>query len=176
MGDYEIMKVFLRLLSVVVLLGSCAFAQEADKVAVLKEFTRTGSYDGVTLSFVHLNDRTVDVLFEAPGKYALRARANMGTMLYVQGVPEKDIQVDTAFTLVQNGETVKGTTQNIKNFQGTAAKGQRIDGIVQFDKKVDLTKEFDIKNGTATIKFKFSSDALKMLQKPEPPKTVPGQP
>ncbi len=160
----------------VVLLGSCAFAQEVDKAALLKEFTRTGTYDGVTLSFVHLNDRTVDVLFEAPGKYALRARANLGTMLYVQGMPEKDIQVDTDFTLMQGGESVKGTTQNIKNFEGTAAKGQRIDGIVQFDKKVDLTKEFDIKNGAATIKFKLSAEALKMLQKPEPAKTIPGQP
>ena len=150
-----------------------AVAQEADKAAVLKEFTRTGTYDGVTLSFVHLNDRTVEILFQAPGKYALRARANMSTMLYVQGTPEKDVKVDTNFSLVQSGETTKGTTQNIKNFEGTAVKGQRIDGIVQFDRKIDVAKEFEIKNGATTVKFKLTPEALKLLQKPEPPKPAP---
>jgi hypothetical protein len=161
------MKTSSILVLVCLLFASVAVAQDADKTAVLKEFTRTSTYDGVVLSFVHLNDRTVEILFQAPGKYALRARANISTMLYVQGVPEKNIQVDTNFSLVQGGETTKGTIQNIKNFEGTAVKGQRIDAIVQFEKKVNIAKEFEIRNGANTIKFKLSAEALKLLEKPE---------
>jgi hypothetical protein len=62
---------------------------------------------------VLLNDRTVDVLFEAPGKYAMRARARMATTFFVQGTPEKDIQLDSRFVVEQDGQTVAGTSHNI---------------------------------------------------------------
>ncbi len=168
------MRKFVVVIAVGVLLGCFAVAQEADKTpnekaAVLKEFTRTGTTDGVNYSFVHLNDKTVDMLFTAPGKYALRARANMGTLFYVQGLPEKDVQIDPKFTLEQDGQSTPGTSQNIKNFQGTAPKGERIDGLIQFDKKIDPAREFDLKNGNMTVKFKLSGVALKLLQKPEAP-------
>jgi hypothetical protein len=148
---------------------SFAFAQEMDKTAMLKEYTRTATLDGVSLSFVHLNSRTVDVLFEAPGKYALRARASQSTMLYVQGMPEKDIMVDTKFFLEQGGQKSEGMVQNIKNLQSTTMvpKGERIDGIIHFTKKVDLTQEFTVGNANGSVAFKLSPEALKML---EPPK------
>jgi hypothetical protein len=147
---------------------SFAFAQDADKTAMLKEFTRSSAADGLSLSFVHLNSRTVDVLFEAPGKYALRARANQSTMLYVQGVPEKDVMVDTKFFLEQGGEKADGVVQNIKNFQSTTMvpKGERIDGIIYFQKKVDLTQEFTVGNATTSVVFKLSHEALKLLEPP----------
>jgi hypothetical protein len=151
-----------------VLLSCIGPAQEqpADKTALLKEFTRTAQVDGLTLSFVHLNNRTVDVLFEAPGKYALRARANQSTMFYVQGTPEKEIQLDTKFVMEQDGQTFQGVTQNIKNFQSETAltKGERIDGLLHFSQKIDASHEFTVKNTSCLVTFKLTPEALQMLQ------------
>ena len=133
--------------------------------SILKEFTRTGTVSGITMSFVLVNDKTVEVLFSGPSKYSLRARARMGTLIYLQGTPEKDVnQVNMKFTMEQDGATVDGTTLNIKNFEGGAVpKGTRIDGLVQFDKKLDLSHPFRIKNAKTTVEFKLSQSALKLL-------------
>jgi hypothetical protein len=155
-----------------VLLSCIGPAQEpsVDKTAMLKEFTRTAQVDGLTLSFVHLNNRTVDVLFEAPGKYALRARASQSTMFYVQGTPEKDVQLDTKFVMEQDGQTFQGVAQNIKNFQSETAlaKGERIDGLLHFARKIDPSHEFTVKNAAYVVMFKLTPEALQMLQ-PVPP-------
>jgi len=152
------------------LLASAAAAQQDDTTAVLKEFTRIGTVDGVSFSFVHLNDRTVDILFAAPGKYAIRARANQGTLIYIQGVPEKEVQMGASFSLEQDGQSYPGTKQNIKNFAGTAPKGERIDGLIQFEKKIDPSHDFTLKSGKTGVLFHLSPEALKLLEKPEPPK------
>ncbi len=161
---------------VCLLAGTVALAQEQSpnpKTAVLKEFTRTAQLDGLTLSFVLLNDRTVDALFEAPGKYAMRARARMATTFYVQGMPEKDIQLDTKFVVEQDGQTLVGTAHNIKNFTaGAVAKGTRIDGILQMEKKLDLSHAFRIKGDNADIEFKLTPEALK-LSEPVAPAAPP---
>lgn len=154
-----------------IVLGCAAAAQESANSALLKEFTRTGTIDGTSFSFVHLNDRTVDILFTAPGKYALRARANQSTLIYVQAIPDKDLKLGTRYSLEQDGHSYPGSTQNIRNFAGTAPKGERIDGLIQFEKKIDPNHEFDLKSGDTVIKFKLSAEALKLLQKPEPPKS-----
>jgi hypothetical protein len=153
------------------LLGSAAAAQEQDpKMAVLKEFTRSVQTDGVMLSFVLLNDRTVDALFQAPGKYSMRARARMGTTFFVQGIAEKDIKIDTAFAVEQDGQTTAGTSSNIKNFAGggLVAKGDRIDGIVEVGKKLDVSHSFKIKGKNSTVEFKLSPEAIKLME-PLPP-------
>lgn len=133
--------------------------------SILKEFTRTGNVSGVMMSFVLVNDKTVEVLFNGPSKYSLRARARMGTLFYVQGTPEKNVeQLNMKFTMEQDGEMVDGTPLNIKNFEGGAvAKGIRIDGLLQFDKKLDLAHAFKIRNAKTTVEFKLSRDALKLL-------------
>ena len=89
----------------------------------------------------------------------------MGTLFYVQGTPEKGVeQLNMKFTMEQDGETVDGTTLNIKNFEGGAvAKGIRIDGLLQFEKKLDLSHAFKIRNAKTTVEFKLSRDALKLL-------------
>ncbi len=143
-----------------------AFAQEAASPSdVLREFTRSGNMDGVVLSFVLLNDKTVDLLFEAPGKYAIRARANQATAFYVQGVPDKDIKLNNRFVVEQDGETFNCSSLNIKNFEGgNVAKGQRIDGILQLDKKLNLSHAFKIKGQNSSLEFKLSDAIIKEMQ------------
>ena len=133
--------------------------------SILKEFTRTETVNGINMSFVLVNDKTVEVLFDGPSKYSLRARARLGTLFYVQGTPEKNVdRIDTKYTMEQDGETVDGTPMNIKNFEGgPVAKGTRIDGLLQFDKKLDLSHPFKLKNAKTTVDFKLSHDALKLL-------------
>ncbi len=133
--------------------------------ALLKEFTRSVHIDGLTLSFVLLNDRTVDALFEAPGKYAMRARARMATTFFVQGMPEKDIQLDTKLVVEQDGQTLTGTPHNIKNFaDGAVAKGTRFDGILEMGKKLDLTHAFKIKGSNYNVDFKLTPEAVKLAE------------
>jgi len=172
-----IMRNILMIVLVCLLLAPLAGAQEpSPNAALFKEFSRSVHIDGLTLSFVLLNDRTVDVLFEAPGKYAMRARARMATTFFVQGTPEKDIQLDSRFVVEQDGQTVAGTSHNIKNFaDGAVAKGTRIDGILEMEKKLDLSHAFKIKGSQATLEFKLSPEALKLTE-PIPPPATPATP
>src|SRR2546423_10396392 len=58
-------------------------------------------------------------------------------------------QITNAFSIEQDGQTISGTSTSIKNFvNGKVPAGQRIDGIVEFSKKVDISKPFTVKNGT----------------------------
>ena len=138
--------------------------QAPDSGAALKDFSKSLNSNGVNLSLVLLNDKTIEVLFQAPTKFAMRARARMATMVYVQGTPGKDIDFKTAFTIQQGGEPIEGKAVNIKNFDNVkVAKGARIDGVVEFPTKVNLTKPFKVANGTDVVEFKLSADALKSL-------------
>jgi hypothetical protein len=152
-------------LLVVCSLGGCfALAQESNPQALLKEFTRSVKLEGYTISFVLLNEKTVDALFQAPGKYAIRARASQATTFYVQGVPEKDTLIDTKFSAEQDGETIAGNAMNIKNFDGnTVTKGTRFDGLLQLDKKLDVSHPFKIKGAHGSVEFKLSEEALKLM-------------
>ncbi len=158
-----------KLIAVTIVCTFCinlAVAQETPSpAAVLKDFTRSGNMNGVILSFVLLNDKTVDILFAAPGKYAIRARANQATAFYVQGVPDKDIKLDNKFVIEQDGQTFECVPVNIKNFDGgTVAKGQRIDGILQLDKKLNLSHPFTIKSQNSSLEFKLSDAVIKEMQ------------
>ena len=149
----------------------CVFAQEAKQAApdpsALKQFTRSGKFDGITLYFVLMNNKTVEALFQPPTMYAMRARANMATMLYVQGTPDKDGSLNTDFTLEQDGQSQEGTAHNIKNFKaGSVVKGERIDGILQFEKKIDPGHAFVVKNSEGAVEFQLTPEALKMLEPP----------
>jgi len=140
-------------------------AQAAPGTNVLVDYTRQIKYAGLTLSVLLVNNRTVEVLFQAPMKYSMRARGNQQTVLYVQGTPTKDIELSNVFSIEQDGQTLSGTSTSIKNFvNGKVPAGQRIDGIVEFGKKVDITKPFTVKNGTAgSVQFVLSQEAIKAL-------------
>jgi hypothetical protein len=166
------MKKFTVIALVCAFAASAAVAQESNNQSVLQLFARSAQAEGLTWTFVLLNDRTVDALFQAPGKYAMRARAHQATTFYVQATPEKDIQIDTAFDVEQDGQTFAATSLNIKNFEkGVATKGKRIDGIVQLDKKLDLSHPFKIKGTNSAAQFKLTADAVKMSEPMPPPAT-----
>ena len=130
----------------------------------LVDYTRQIKYDGLTLSVLLVNNRTVEVLFQAPAKYSMRARANQQTVLYVQGTPTKDFDLTNTFSIEQDGQTMAGTPTSIKNFtNGKVPAGQRIDGIVEFPKKVDIAKPFTVKNGKGEVQFVLTPEAIKAL-------------
>lgn len=167
------MKKIAAIVVVCAVIGSLSFAQDSNpspapntnSQALLKEFTRAIKADGYVLNFVLLNDKTVDVLFQAPGKYAMRARANQATTFYVQGMPDKDIAIETKFVAEQDGQTISGNSLNIKNFDGTkVAKGTRVDGILQLDQKLNLTHPFKIVGTHGSVEFKLTEEALKLMQ------------
>jgi hypothetical protein len=132
---------------------------------LIKAFTRSAKMDGVILSFVLLNNKTVDALFQGSGKYAMRARANSATTFLVQGVPDKDIKLDPQFEVEQNGKTVKGNTISMQNLEaGMVLKGALISGLFQLSEKIDVTKPFKIRGAQiAEGEFKLSEDAIKLL-------------
>jgi hypothetical protein len=143
----------------------------ANGANVLADYMRQIKYDGLTLSVLLVNSKTVEVLFQAPTKYSMRARASQQTILYIQGTPLKEFDLNNAFTIEQDGQTMTGTPTSIKNFvAGKVPAGQRIDGIVEFPKKVDLSKPFTVHNGTAgAAQFLLTEAAIKALAPPPPP-------
>jgi hypothetical protein len=143
---------------------AAAPAAKADP-SILKEFTRSAKINGTTMSFVLVTEKTADVLFEGPIKYSLKTRARMATLFYIQGTPEKDMdKLDMAYTMEQGGQSFEGKPQNIKNFQGGAVtKGTRIDGLVQFETKIDPSQPFVVKNANTPVEFKLSKEALKLM-------------
>lgn len=135
----------------------------------LKDFTRIlKGGDGLQLSLVHLNDKTVPIMFQPPTLYSMRVRARMNTLLYVQGTPQKEVELDTSnFTIQQGNETVAAKAVNIKHFEkGKVAKGDRIDGVLEFEKLIDVSKPFTVKHGADSVEFKFTDDQLKAMAPP----------
>lgn len=158
-----------------VLFSTLAIAQDSDETKpelskkqineLIKEFSRSARMDGVMLSFVLLNNKTIDALFQGSNRYAMRARANSATTFLIQGVPEKDINLDPQFEVEQNGKTFKGKAINMQHLEtGYVLKGARITGLLQLSDKIDVTQPFKIK-GTqiASADFKLSEDAIKLL-------------
>lgn len=145
-------------------------APPAPGTNALVDYTRQIKYDGLTMSVLLVNNRTVEVLFQAPTKYSMRARANQQTVLYIQGTPSKDFDLSNTFTIEQDGQTYSGTSTSIKNFvAGKVPAGQRIDGIVDFQKKIDISKPFTVKNGAAgSVQFVLTAEAIKALAPPAP--------
>jgi hypothetical protein len=161
-------KTLMVFLAIVVLVGA-AVAQSASTGSpdnsLIKEFTRSSKTDGLVLNFVLLNAKTVDALFQAPGKYAMRATANQATTFYVQGTPEKDIKLDTTFSVEQNGQKINCKVANIKNFaSGNVAKGEMINGLIQLESKLEIAQPFTIVGSAGTVEFKLSDQALQMAK------------
>jgi hypothetical protein len=155
-----------------VLLATLAPAVAQGGSATLEEFTRSADFGDLTLHFVHLNNHTVEQLFDPPHKYSIRVQASMATMLYVQAQAQKDSVVSTDFVLSQDGQSTTGRMINISNFDdGVVPQGRRIDGIVKFDCKLDPAQPFTVANSDGLVEFRLSDKALQMLAPPSPPPT-----
>lgn len=145
-----------------VMLPLCLAAQDA--TSQLKDFTRTlKAADGLQVSLIHLNARTLPIIFQAPTLYAMRARAVQSTLLYVQGTTQREVELDTSvFALEQDGQSTAGQTLNIKNFQtGTVPTGTQVDGLIEFPKRVDLSKAFRVRHGRDSVEFRFNASQVK---------------
>jgi hypothetical protein len=136
----------------------------SDTKALLNDFTRSGKIDGTNLSFVLLNNKTVELLFTPPGMYQIRARASQATAFYVLGAAEKKMTLDKKFIVEQDGEKFDCEMINIENFTGgDIAKGQKIKGILQLSKKLNLSHPFVIKSAQDALEFRLTEEALKEL-------------
>ena len=136
-----------------------------DVAAQLKDYTRSlTSYD-LNLSIVHLNDKTVPLLFQPPTLSSMRARAKEATSLYVQGVLTKNAELDTSnFIIEQGSNSAPAVPSSIHNFTKGKLKlkaGDHVDGVLTFSTLVDVSKSFTVKHGRDTVDFKFSGQQLK---------------
>ena len=157
-------KLVLAVLAAVACLPLSLAGQTA---ADLKEFSQVMMLEGLPLTLVHLNDKTVPVLFQPPTLYSMRARAHDTTMLYVQGTATRTVELDsTTFMIDQGGQAVTSLPTNIKNFvKGKNKLGQddRVDGVLTFAKAIDVSKPFTVKHGRDIATFQFTGAQVKAM-------------
>jgi len=133
----------------------------------LKEFSKTMMSEDIPLNIIHLNAKTVPLLFKPPTLYQIRAKASESTMVYVQAVVESNAELDTTtFSIEQDGMSYPGTPSSVRNFTKGKLKlklGDQVDGILTFPKLIDLSKSFSVKHGRDRVEFKFTDAQLKAL-------------
>jgi hypothetical protein len=133
----------------------------------LKDYSKTMQSEDLPLNIIHLNAKTIPLLFKAPTMYQIRAKAAETTMVYVQTVVEVNAELDTsAFTIEQDGMSYPGTPSSVRNFTKGKVKlklGDQVDGVLTFPKLVDLSKSFAVKNGRDRVEFRFSDAQIKAL-------------
>ena len=134
---------------------------------ILKEFSRTGYFSGTKLSFVLLTDKTIDMFFKGSSKDEVQEKVNRGTCFYIAGIADKNMKMSTDFVVEQDGEKFAGTIMNLKNFaDGDVAKGEKISGILQLQKKLKLNHLFIVRGAGGIVDFKLSGAALQNMSNP----------
>jgi hypothetical protein len=161
-----VMKKALAVLAV----AACALpavmgAQSAtDATKMLQIFSAPLKTDGGTFQVVILNDKTVEAIFgTSPAKAAFRTKARMTGLFFVQGIASKDFDFKPDATIVQKGETLEGkATPMSKNFvPGKIAKGDKVQGLIEFPKKIDLFEPFKFTMNGQTAEFRLNEDDVR---------------
>jgi len=138
--------------------------------AAIKDYSRVLPSEEIPLNIIHLNDKTVPLLFKAPTLYSMRARAKEATTLYVQTTVEANAELDTTnFQLEQDGMSYPGTPSSISNFTKGKLKlklGDQVAGVLSFPKLIDVSKPFSVKHGRDRVDFRFTGDQVKALAAP----------
>lgn len=143
----------------VVLMINPTVAQDRE---ILREFSRMDYFSGTKLSFVLLNDKTIDIFFSGSSKDMVQAKASVGTCFYIMGTADKNMKMSTDFVVEQDGEKFAGTIMNLENFvDGVVAKGKKISGILQLQNKLKLNRHFTVTSAGGRVNFKLSGDALR---------------
>jgi hypothetical protein len=159
-------------IAAVVALGLPIALAGQDAAQIIKDYSKQMASDEVSLNLIHLNAKTVPVLFQPPMLYSMRARAQQQTMIYVQTVIEVNGELDTSnFVLEQGGESTPGTPTSINNFTKGKLRlrlGDKVDGILSFPKMVDVTKPFTVRHGLDKAEFRFNEAQVKALEAPAP--------
>ena len=144
---------------------SLLVAQSAsDPGKMLQIFSAPIKTDGGTFQVIILNDRTVEALFsQSPAKAAFRTKARMTAVFWVQGTAGKDFEFKPDATLVQKGETMEGKPTPVsKNFvAGKIAKGEKVQGLIEFPKKVNLFEPFKFTLNGQTAEFRINEDDVR---------------
>ena len=108
----------LVLVSAASVVGIAQEPEEVDIGQLMIDFSRTINDPGMSANMmvVHLNDLTVDALFTAPAKYALRAQARGRSMFYVKGTATRNHYVEMEWHVVQGARNYRITTTDLGNF------------------------------------------------------------
>jgi len=135
----------------------------SDAAKMVQIFSQPVRTDAGILQVVLLNDRTVEALFStSPAKAAFRTKARMTSVFFVQGTTNKEFEFKPEVTVVQKGETLQGKPTSMKNFTGgKVAKGEQIQGLVEFPKKIDLYEPFKLSIAGETVEFRLNEDDLR---------------
>ena len=143
-----------------------------DVAQIMKDYSKVMMSEDVPLTIIHLNAKTVPVLFQPPMMFSMRARAGQQTLVYVQGTVEVNAEFDTSnFVLEQGGTTHMGTNTSINNFTKGKLRlklGDKIDGIVAFPVLIDISKPFSVRHGMDKADFRFTENQIKALAAPAP--------
>ena len=157
----------MRKLSIAVALAACLPLALAAQDTTLKDYSKMMASDDLPLNIIHLNAKTVPLLFKAPTLYQIRAKAAESTMVYVQAVVENNAELDTTtFTIEQDGMSYPGTPSSVRNFTKGKLKlklGDQVDGVLSFPKLLDVSKTFTVKHGRDRVEFKFTDAQVKAL-------------
>ena len=138
-------------------------AQQADNAKMLQMFSSQTRTDWGNLQVILLNDRTVEALFgTSPAKAAFRTKARMTSVFFVQGTVNKDFEFKPEVTAEQKGEMLTGKVTPMKNFAGgKVAKGDTLQGLVEFPTKLDLYQPFKVNVGGQNVDFRLNQDDVR---------------
>jgi hypothetical protein len=140
-------------------------AQSAtDSAKMLQIFSAPIKTDGGQFQVIILNDRTVEALFsQSPAKAAFRTKARMSAVFWVQGTANKDFEFKPDATVTVKGETLEGKATPVsKNFvAGKIAKGEKVQGLIEFPKKIDLFEPFKFTMNGQTVEFRLNEDDVR---------------
>jgi hypothetical protein len=157
----------MRKLFIAVAVAACLPLAVIAQDTTLKEYSKTMQSDDLPLNIIHINAKTVLLLFKPPTVYQIRAKASEATMIYVQTVVENNAELDTTtFTIEQDGVSYPGTPSSVRNFTKGRLKlklGDQVDGILTFPKLLDVSKPFSVKHGRDRVEFKFTDAQIKAL-------------
>jgi hypothetical protein len=106
----------------------------------------------------------VEALFgESPVKMALRTKARITSVFFIQGTANKEFDFNPAATVTQKGETLDGKPAPItKNFTaGKVAKGEKVQGMIEMPKKLDLFEPFKFTMGGQSAEFRLNEDDVR---------------
>ncbi len=154
----------------VLVVAACALpvamgAQMAnDSAKMVQIFSSPIKTDGGDFQVIILNDRTIEAIFgNSPAKAAFRTKARMTAVFFIQGTAKKEFDFKPDATIVQKGETLEGKpTPMSKNFvAGKIAKGEKVQGLIEFPKKIDLFEPFKFTMNGQTAEFRLNEDDVR---------------
>ena len=131
----------------------------ADAQKMVQIFSAATENDTASYLAVVLNDRTIEALFpQSQAKLALRTRARMTTVFFVEGTAKKELDFNPAVSVEQKGQTFNATaTPMTKNFvAGKIAKGEKFQGMVELPTKLDLYEPFKLTINKVTLEFRLN--------------------